>query len=226
MEIAEMAASYVAEVRALQPEGPYALGGFSSGGVIAFEMAQQLHAAGQQVSLLALLDSWLPTPPASGSTSAAPSLRDLTTHLKSWVVGARELTAPQRRDLVQIKLRMARARLKHALGMDRGNLDAASVGALADLFGFSPEQRRIALVIFRALHRYQPRPYPGPVVLFRARMQPFANARRADSGWGLVAAGGVEVHPVGSNHLGMMQEPHVRDLALQLRRCLARRDKP
>lgn len=55
--IESMAAHYVAEIRAFQPEGPYFLGGYSLGGLIAFEVAQQLQQQGKQVAVLALLDS-------------------------------------------------------------------------------------------------------------------------------------------------------------------------
>ncbi len=55
--IAAMAADYVAEVRAVQPHGPYDLGGFCAGGMVAFEMAQQLFAAGEEVRSLILLDT-------------------------------------------------------------------------------------------------------------------------------------------------------------------------
>ena len=56
-----MAALYIQEIRRFQPEGPYSLGGWSLGGVIAFEMAHQLTGLGQQVALLALIDSYTPT---------------------------------------------------------------------------------------------------------------------------------------------------------------------
>ena len=56
----EMAADYLAEIRSVQPEGPYLLGGFSGGGIAAYEMAQQLHAAGEEVALLVFLDTPLP----------------------------------------------------------------------------------------------------------------------------------------------------------------------
>jgi len=54
----EMAAFYIKEIRALQPEGPYNIGGYSLGGLIAFEMARQLQADGQEVGVLALLDTY------------------------------------------------------------------------------------------------------------------------------------------------------------------------
>ena len=55
-----MAARYIEEIRRFQPEGPYFLGGYSFGGSVAFEMAQQLARRGQNVALLAILDH---TPP-------------------------------------------------------------------------------------------------------------------------------------------------------------------
>jgi thioesterase domain-containing protein len=58
--IEEMAARYVEAVREVRPEGPYLLGGWSMGGVVAYEMARQLLAQGQQVEMLALVDSRLP----------------------------------------------------------------------------------------------------------------------------------------------------------------------
>jgi amino acid adenylation domain-containing protein len=56
--VEEMAAFYIKEIRALQPEGPYNIGGYSLGGLIAFEMARQLQADGQEVGVLALLDTY------------------------------------------------------------------------------------------------------------------------------------------------------------------------
>jgi len=59
-QIEGMAARYIEEIRRIQPEGPYFLGGYSFGGSVAFEMAQQLTAQGQNVALLAIIDH---TPP-------------------------------------------------------------------------------------------------------------------------------------------------------------------
>jgi thioesterase domain-containing protein len=58
----ELASSYLLELRRRQPRGPYRLGGWSFGGVVAFEMALQLTASGEHVALLALLSSHLPLP--------------------------------------------------------------------------------------------------------------------------------------------------------------------
>ena len=55
-----MALSYIEALKEVQPEGPYLLGGWSMGGIVAFEMAQQLQRDGHEISLLALLDSHAP----------------------------------------------------------------------------------------------------------------------------------------------------------------------
>jgi thioesterase domain-containing protein len=57
-----MAAAYLSEIRALQPWGPYLVGGYSFGGLVAFEMTRQLHAAGERVDTLILLDAFAPGP--------------------------------------------------------------------------------------------------------------------------------------------------------------------
>jgi thioesterase domain-containing protein/acyl carrier protein len=62
--IPEAASDYIAELRQVQPHGPYLLGGFSGGGLTAWEMARQLEAAGEEVSLLVLLDTPLPVRPS------------------------------------------------------------------------------------------------------------------------------------------------------------------
>ena len=58
--VEEMASHYIKEICTVQPEGPYLLGGLSFGGIMAYEMAQQLQAQGQKVGLLVLFDTWGP----------------------------------------------------------------------------------------------------------------------------------------------------------------------
>ena len=68
--VEEMAAQYVEEILAFQPVGPYHVGGLSGGAVVAFEMAQQLRAAGHEVGALVLLE-----PPRLGGRSGRPERR-------------------------------------------------------------------------------------------------------------------------------------------------------
>ena len=73
--IENMAAHYLKEIREVQPSGPYHLGGFSMGGLVAYEMAQQLVAAGEEVGLVVLFDTY-----ATAPKSVNESLRDLLFH--------------------------------------------------------------------------------------------------------------------------------------------------
>jgi amino acid adenylation domain-containing protein len=60
--IEDMAAHYVEEIRSVQPKGPYQLGGFSLGGIVAYEMARQLQTRGEEVALLVLFDTYATNP--------------------------------------------------------------------------------------------------------------------------------------------------------------------
>ncbi len=66
----EMAAAYLRDIRAQQPHGPYRIGGYSMGGVVAFEMARQLEAAGEETGLLVLIDAFAPHPERGSSIAA------------------------------------------------------------------------------------------------------------------------------------------------------------
>jgi thioesterase domain-containing protein len=79
--IPDAATDYIAELRQIQPHGPYFLGGFSGGGLIAWDMARQLEAAGEEVALLALLDTPLPQRPnLSRHDKALIKLDEFRTH--------------------------------------------------------------------------------------------------------------------------------------------------
>ncbi len=79
-----IAARYLAEVRAVQPEGPYYLGGFSFGATVAYEMAQQLLATGEHVALLAILDGG--SYPGSTKTRLTPSiLAEFLWNILAWI---------------------------------------------------------------------------------------------------------------------------------------------
>jgi thioesterase domain-containing protein len=73
-----------------------------------------------------------------------------------------------------------------------------------------------------ALGEYVPKPYPGRIMLFRARTRPLFHAFRSDLGWSRFAAAGVHVKTVPGNHETMLQEPFVRILAEQLQAALDR----
>lgn len=205
----EAAEAYLSEVRRIQPHGPYYLGGFCIGGVAALEMARLLQAEGEEVALLAMLDSHLPE--------------------------VRGRLSP--RDRVQIQVERLReggfsyvrkwALEKYAIGKNALNAQKAE-SALTD-----PSQYRSQLVheaIWRARAVYEPQFYDGHVVLFRPPLAPrhyLTEGRivdrdrgflREDNGWRRVV-GSLELHELNcppGKHDAFVLEPYVRDLAERL----------
>jgi aspartate racemase len=200
--IEEMATKYVKEIRAFQPDGPYYLLGASFGGLVAYEMAQQLLAEGQKVAFLGLLNTNCPV------YSFTKRLGCHWGHLKE-----RGLKSYSVDFMGSMKRRLS--------------LKASVNGvAKADVQNLVPEQADDALVqtvgaILEAEQNYVPRnkSYPGKVTLFWAKDAPqdFEDNRLA---WRRIAAGGCEIHVVPGTHTKMREEPHVQKLVEKLRPCL------
>jgi len=204
-DLETMAARYVRELRKIQPSGPYRLGGWSYGGVVAFEMARQLEAAGLGVALLALIDSELP--PAPRSAEPGPDEAALLLML------CEDLEGMSRRRLGVT--REALLALGPAAGLDLVLERAVGTGVLpAD--AETGDLRRLVRIFqgnLRRLYGYRPEPCKGKITLFRAEESP---EQRPGCSWEGLTAAGVEVHVVPGNHFTALQEPRVRDLAGRL----------
>ncbi len=205
--IEDMAAYYIDALRTVQPEGPYFLGGWSMGGVVAFEMAQQLYAQGQGVALLALLDARIPTPGAECAEE------DFEATLLSDFLRYFDLSFESRAVPGQLPKDELLARV---LGeANRAGLVPADI---------KPSQalRFIELLKadFRATRNYALHRYPGRITLFKANQELGETSLDPTLGWSNWAGGGVEVHLVAGNHATMVYKPHVEMLAEKLRRCL------
>ncbi|MFL5535342.1 MAG: hypothetical protein ACJ8AP_06545, partial [Gemmatimonadales bacterium] len=85
-----------------------------------------------------------------------------------------------------------------------------------------PLLRQPSRALEQAARCYRPSPYPGSVTLFKARLPGSPASAEGTLGWARVAKGGVEVHQVSGEHMTMMHEPQVEELARQLRVCLDR----
>jgi aspartate racemase len=218
-----MAAHYIKEMRALQPEGPYHLGGSSFGGLIAFEMAQQLHAQGQEVGLLALFDTYAPGFPKL--SREASSLRyklyrfiqRVDLHLGNFVLLVPEEKVKYAREKAALATDRLKWRVK--LGVESGFKKI--VDKLYQSNGHSvPGEGQPKIDTLRALREYVPQVYPGRVTLFRANKRPAGYIDDRDSGWGELAAGGVAIHEIPGYHGSIVMEPRVRILAERLQTCL------
>ncbi len=207
LRLEALAARYVEAVRTVQPQGPFLLGGWSLGGVLAFEMARQLTASGERVPAVALFDTRPPSngsgaPPADVDALVAGFWRDLV--LRSGrqvdVLGIEGLDAQQR------LLRMAEVAAQHHL-LPLGT-DAALVERHLRAFAAHRQAERL----------YAPQAWPGRVVLYQAEQA--AGSSAAGTGWEPLATQGVELCPVPGDHYSMLRPPHVAFLARRLQSFL------
>jgi acyl transferase domain-containing protein/thioesterase domain-containing protein len=205
----EMARDYLAEARLVQPHGPYMLGGFSGGGIAALEMARQLMSEGEEVALLVMLDTPLPHPDVI-------TRRDkVVMHLQN----LRRTGASYPMEVVRNRITWRKRLRQEALGA------AAAEGEL--------HSRAIGAAFYRALDRYEVRPYDGTITLFRPKLKPThilgpgrqIDAKRdfvyEDNGWGPWCRR-VDVTEVPGDHDSMVLEPNVRVLAARMRSAIER----
>jgi amino acid adenylation domain-containing protein len=202
-DVEAMASAYVRAMRSVQSCGPYLLGGYSSGGVVAFEMARQLECAGETLSLLVVFDAWAPRsqPGADAEGMRTKVLAAMAEQLNIPSDALEKISDDDR--LVYI--------LTEAKKADRfpPDLELADAQRLLHVFGANSA----------AVGSYFPRPIAGRLTVFRAKTEQL-EAGEAYLGWENLAAGGVEVHEVPGTHMTLMQMPQVRELAQQLAKCI------
>ena len=197
--IEEMAAHYVKEIRMIQPDGPYLIGGRCFGGRVVFEMAQQFVKQGQEVALLAIFDTW---PPFQEMPKAyVPPKRDLKHFIKSIRVHS--------------KTGDLRLVINNYVGNKVGKITWKIKNNLK--YTFSNEKKklynRIMLMHFAAQDRYVAKKYPGKVTLIECST--FKPEFR--KGWQELAGGGFETYVVpDTDHKTIVREPKIRDFAEKL----------
>ncbi|GAX42390.1 amino acid adenylation domain-containing protein [Tolypothrix sp. NIES-4075] len=199
--VEDMAEYYIKEIRTILPNGPYFLAGYSFGGLVAFEMAQQLHSQGQKVGLLALLDKSAPT-----RVETRPSL---TKYLRVHLSNLSQLN-------IQEKLLYVKGLLQWYL--NKGSYKDILIQNLPEVV----ENSNIINVIeanIQASKDYIAKAYPGVLTLFRCSLQPVRWFDCQDLGWGDLV-GDLEVHALPSDHNHILKKPHVQVLSEKLKSCL------
>ncbi len=209
LDVPALAARYVGLVRQVQPRGPYLLGGMCSGGVTAFEMAQQLAGQGERIELLALID----TP---HFTRRTPLQR------ARWVAGRAAYHLHQAWQ--QPWLRRPGYLLAKAGGVRRrllpgGRRRPPAEGEAAVVEAY---WQPIRDAYREPLFAYEPRPYPGRLHLFIGDSTPMGPYLDPRMRWRALAADGADVRVVPGNHTDMLREPNVSVLARELNDCLRR----
>ncbi len=197
-QIEDMAAHYLKEIHALQPEGPYFLGGMCFGGVVAFEMAQQLQAQGQQVALLAILDTL--SPPGYRKPGFRKSMGHYVQQFGYYWKHKGLIPALAKKVRKELIPALAKRVKKVSSFQERG------------------VHQHVLDAHLKARMTYVPQVYSHRITFFWS-----SEKRRApDSrlGWSNLTSDELEIHKVPGDHLSMSREPHVQVLAEKLRACL------
>ncbi|MFD1119556.1 thioesterase domain-containing protein, partial [Sphaerisporangium aureirubrum] len=207
-DLAGRASEYIKVIRRVRPSGPYRLGGWSLGGVIALEMARQLTGAGEHVAIVVVLDSGLPGDPC--------------------VPGDLEVLSAFVRDLIGIAgVRPPDLDPESFRHLARDALEERALAVLDDA-GLVPDGTRDELrtrmrlfgVNTRAMFAHRPRRYPGRLVLVSAA----ESAATDPAAWQALCAD-FEHRTVPGDHYSMLRQPHLEELAAVLRDCLRERQE-
>jgi acetoacetyl-CoA synthetase len=209
--VEKMAKGYVQRMREVQPNGPYALVGYSFGGLIAFEIAQQLVAAGEQIEMLCLLDTYvhehcLPLP--QWTRFQASVIADRLREFRSLDTRARLGYMRGKASAIADRLRMRMGRQAHR--------------AAPDAQGLPPVLLRVRESMRVAMTMYRPRHYlGGPIVYVRATE---VDAARGDPlpVWQRVARHGLQIMKIEGRHTDLVVEPHLATVAQTLSHALER----
>lgn len=208
-----MAEENIKRLIALQPQGPYFLGGYCNGGLVAYEMARQMEQQGLKVALVILVDSgvprqfnwfkalircggWLAGIDVDVQTGVFERLRGYLVHAQ---VAYREGGLGK---VLILGLRTARRDLSRQLGTPPEER----------------EHRRREVRFNRIVLNYQPRPHPGRVVLLLTKALQRSFSRDRTAGWGKLASQ-LEVHEVPGDHNTWKTE-HVGVVAERIGRCI------
>ena len=190
-QIEKLAALYLKEIRTVQPVGPYKLGGYSFGSWIAFQMAQDLIQQDEQVDLLVIIGTGVPM--SISMPSAFEQMKFLLEYSDAFEKNVIHpfLSYEQR-------IAMASEKLKEKL----------------------PALIRLLNAHNKAATLFEPKPYAGKITLLETVDQQLRTPLDASRGWKRLSTEEVETCLVSGNHLNMLDEPHVRNLAQKLTQCL------
>lgn len=195
--VEEMADAYVRAIRTVQPHGPYLLGGYSLGGMIALEIAHRFAEQGEEVARIIMFDTRVPRAAGGRSLGQAMSKR-LMWHLR-------------RGPVMFLK----------TLYLGPVERNAWRILSMAKL----PMPRRlrpwpVRLASLNAYVRYRPRPWGGAMTLLRAEKQEDEFQDLNALGWERFARGDLDVHPLACDHLDFFGRRTIGVVTSELDRIL------
>ncbi|MBD1919977.1 amino acid adenylation domain-containing protein [Microcoleus sp. FACHB-831] len=205
LPIEEMAIEYIKEIRTIQPSGPYFLVGYSFGGLVAYEMAQQLHAAGEKVAMLTLLDTRAP-----GAVKVLSTQKRILCHWNNFLrVGPTYFVKKVKRRFGSITNSIKEIYFKFYPDSDR------------------PLPRAIRYFLVEAINtkaarNYIPQVYEGRVNLFLAVDEPPPVGHYFEPllGWGNLIGEKWDIHEIPGEHLNFLEDSNAQLLAAKLQSCI------
>jgi FkbH-like protein len=225
--IADMAAYYIQQIRTVQPQGPYLLGGMCAGGVLSFEMACQLEAAGQEVAMVVLMDAADSKAQERVGRIASQRLSRFTQALEQEgkrplqerILGILSKVVTKGTNVIRYE---TQSRLKATRDRLRFQLLRSYLDRHADLPNFLKEIS-VRTVYVLSEQDHAPRcDYPGELLLLRATQGEGDDEPHRQKyvdpllGWGQRTVKGVAVYDVAGGHASMLQEPAVEDMAQRI----------
>jgi amino acid adenylation domain-containing protein len=207
----DIAGHYVAEIMVQNPVGPYALAGYSFGGIIAYEMARQLREAGKEVNMLAMFDTY-----AYRSDYFDPLPKKLFN--RAWffikqVIHSILLFFKRPKETYKYKTEMLKRRVIRKYWDMRYGKEQKQEG----FFGYA---NKIDLANEEAERNYKMTPYPLTVQIFRAQQHTFYMADFKYLGWKPYALNGVHIHDIPGEHNKIFAPPNDKVFARILQDCL------
>ena len=225
--VEEIATHYLREIRTVRPKGPYRLGGYCFGGMIAFEVAQQLQRQNERVDLVVLVNpsnpssDQLPQPlseHAGGAQQTGESSSDgtsfrgeLSRHLQSM----KALRFSQLPTYVLQRVKGKAVDSSHKIIRPVQKLAISVCLSLGRPLPPSLRSRYILAIYSEAIRTYVPELYSGRLKIFQADVGSAAPLR-----WKALARGGADVHYIPGDHLSVLEESHIRAWAEALKHSL------
>jgi amino acid adenylation domain-containing protein len=207
--VEEMAACYIAAIRSVQPQGPYHLGGYSAGGVVALAIACRLQESGAEVGNLILIDSSIegPVRNLSPSTPLAAECSRFARTVRGNLAYMRRIGIHDFLELKRRNWRMNARIVAHNLRVSRG-------------YKLNVEESFI-----RALRSYKPGRFHGGAVLLRTADAEFSSPD-ITLGWSAVVDAPVHVSDVPGDHDSILMKPQVEILAARISAQISRTGDP
>lgn len=215
-DMGEIAAGYVAEIVAKNPTGPYALAGYSLGGIIAYEMARQMKNEGRDVRMVAMFDTYV-----TQTKKFTPAIWVALDRIRffimqvlySFVLLAEDPKRAIEYKWLQLKRRVIRLYWRIVHGKEQKQ---------EGFFGYS---NQIDEENQRAMDNYFVEPVDIAIDLFRAKKRTFYMDDFKTMGWKPFAKRGVRVHDIPGEHNTIFAPPNDKEFAVVLQNCLDRAAK-